>query len=386
MNDSMQHDPLEPEPVIEPRLARALDAHAVRAPRAEFRAALKTQFLNGAHVAEDADPQADAALAAGLDAPNVPHARAEFRESLRTQFLDAPVETSVASESSADHKLARKSAARRSTTKPRGQRTSASKPSSRRRGELAPSPAQGSRRKLQLSMVGLVAAAAIVLLVLRPWQSASSQPNPTRPGYGVVAGGGEFVDHWFVDPTSYVSGEVVIDGVLQPKDVTPAELSARIANAKTIGTQGSNLRVQFGDWFVIGLDGDSLLDIGALPDDPRAGDFTLAAKGGGYQVRTGPAFKDESRKLRFRTNETEVDVVGTIFGINCFGTGTCVCCIEGQVHVSPCAKALAPRGVVADRMSFVYADEEEPMDGAAHAEHVTALKVLQAYEFRPCPR
>lgn len=227
----------------------------------------------------------------------------------------------------------------------------------------------------------MIAVAAVVLLILRPWQGATPQP-----GYGFVAGGGKFVAHWFVDPTSYIPGEVLIDGVLQSKDLTSAELSARVAQAKTVGTEGSNLRIQYGDWFVIAMDADSTLDITELPAGPGTGDFTLAASGGGYQVRTGAAFKSENCKLRVRTPQTEVDVVGTVFGINCLDAGTCVCCTEGSVKVMPLAQAHGPHEVLADTMSFVHTDESVPSLGGTYPDHVPALRALEAYEFKTCPR
>ena len=49
---------------------------------------------------------------------------------------------------------------------------------------------------------------------------------------------------------------------------------------------------------------------------------------------TGPDF-ERGYELTFETDEAVVKVVGTVFGVDAYDSGTCICCYRGNVWVDP---------------------------------------------------
>lgn len=263
---------------------------------------------------QEHDPRPEAELARGLDALR-PAARPEFRATLREGFRAGAqgVQGAQGADGTevADPEPALARALDRLEPRPRPEFRAAL------RALFVGAAARGTRPRLRLVVGGsallLAAAAALVLWVLGP------SPG-SRPG-------------WTVDPRVYVADALTIDGRLVPADAQPERVRELLVGAQEVGALGSGVRLVLGDLFVVELEPDSTLDLSRMPPDPREGRLVLAAQSGVFRFATGPGFP--GRELRFEAPDVHVEVVGTVFGIDCFEAMTCVCVQEGTVRTTP---------------------------------------------------
>lgn len=326
---------------------RALDAALSSYPRtaagADFRARLRQQFVSGEIDAElEGDPSKDVVtfetaasqsgavidLEPALEALQPTAARLAFKRELREQFVGA-----VEGEGAAPQRHVAKTSRRPRASRPR--RDSG--------GSHVPSGARRHRRQTWFMGAGALALAAalVVSLVLR---------TPARAGWQVLSMASvPAATDFQVDGVAFISGQ-----------------DLAFANRITAGSEV--LRLQFHDQLVVDLEPGSSLDISGTRG---AGDIVLAMAGerGGYRVATLDGFDGSQRRLLFRTPDAEVEVRGTVFGIDRYQddkpgvSGTCVCCCKGEVLVRAVDSA-AEASVLAGKSSYVLASvgEINPMD------------------------
>ena len=292
----------------------------------DFRARLRERFVAGAFeddpdlskhavTSETVMSQSDDVmdLEPALQAIQPPAARPEFKQELREQFLGA-----ASGEQVVAHRPSPRPSPKPSSKPIRRSRPGRARRKAGSKGSQAPRGARRQRRLTWSIGGGAVAIAAALLAVffLRT-PAAVSAPS---------AG-------WQLLPIASVPAPSAfqVDGVA----FVPGQDLAK-ANVITAGTEV--LRLQFYDQLVVDLEPGSSLDIRGTRGD---GDIVLAMAGrrGGYRVATLGGFDSTQRRLLFRTPDAEVEVRGTVFGIDRYEVsksaagGTCVCCCRGTVLV-----------------------------------------------------
>ncbi|MBL8863739.1 MAG: hypothetical protein JNK02_17250 [Planctomycetes bacterium] len=277
------------------------------------------------HPLEPVEP--DAALARALAHLERPSARPEFRAAVRARFLAA--EPGVGAQGGGPGASAEHGAP--------GQGAPTSVPDA--------SPA---RRNLVFLAGALAAAAAIVLTL---FLARSRAPV------------------WTVHPSTTAS-VVRIDGV-----VLSIADSARVATALLAARE---LEVDSGT-LRLGVRGEAWLELGpgtrlSQMKFAPAGPYQLRTDRGSLAVATLAPFG--RRGLRVLTDDFEVQVTGTVFGVDVDETGSCVCTLEGTVRCDP-AGAEPARSVEAGSMCFAWRDRRAALWGVAHAEHLAPLRALR---------
>lgn len=271
-----------------------------------------------------------------------PAARPEFRAALRERFL---AEASDAS--TADPRLDAASSAMRTSAKPSESASTpfGKAPTSSREADDAPQP----RRRVVWIAAALTAAAAIVLTVFL-----------TRPRTAL----------WRVHGDSSAT-TVLIDGVPLRVDDT-ARLVEALLVARELETVGGNLRLCVRDEAWIELAPGTKL---SQMKFAAAGPYQVRADRGSLAVATLPTFG--GRGMRVLTDDVDLQVTGTIFGVDVDARGTCLCTLEGSVRCIPIG-GQAPKPVDGGHMCYAYRDKSEPKWGAAYEPHLTPLRELRA--------
>lgn len=212
--------------------------------------------------------------------------------------------------------------------------------------EVAPA-APAPRRRLALLAGALAAAAALVVTLFL-----------TRPRAAV----------WQVHAASTATA-VLVDGIAFRLD-DPAPLVEALGTARELEVQGGTLRLGVRDEVWIELADDARL---SQMKFAAAGPYQARAERGSLRVATLPAFG--GRGMRVTTADFDLQVTGTVFGVDVSDAGSCLCTLAGSVRCDPTGAPGA--GPVAEgRMCFVYRDGAAPLWGAAHARHLEPLRHL----------
>jgi len=296
-----------------------LGAWVVPEARAEFRAGLRDAFVQGnfgAPSVADDDGHISALeeeLGPYLEQVAAPPARQPFVRDLREEFVAG--------------------------------RSAVPTPRPIRRAQRVPRRARSLSMRWRLVTGGLLAAAAAVLLLSRP-KIVVPTPGVPAPGDPVTPVALAQPVAWAAVPgVDLVASGLTIDGEsVVGLDARQAEDKLRTATA--IVTGGEAARFVMGEYFVLELAANSsieLLENSQLTQDgapdagfghPEARRFILRGDQGAVRVATGPSFPGS--RMTVEAPFMEVDVVGTIFGIDVFkGQATCLCCAEGTVEVRP---------------------------------------------------
>ncbi len=239
----------------------------------------------------------------------------------------------------------------------------------------APVSARSQRRRTWSIVGGAVAlaAAAVVAMVWVP-----SGTGGTGGSAGLGTSGWSFL----------AGGQVAqVDG--QAAQASGGGPLALAGSPKVVTAGDQILRIQYLDEMVVELEPGSSLDISDLTEEGHADDgwvLTMSGDKGGYRVATMEDFRLKERSLRFRTPDAEVQVVGTVFGIDRYTgegdepKGTCVCCCDGEVQVTSRSDGRSD-AVVAGASNYVYSDSGSlnPMANMP-GPHAKPLEVLaEAY-------
>lgn len=258
---------------------------------------------------------------------------AAFRDQMRERFLSAASASSATAEGASarsagsDHvEVPEQSTPTRSAAHPRQRQSqSQSSPSVTRR---APASARSQRRRTWSLVGGSVALAAAAVLVMALLPRGGTEVAPAS-GWSLLSGGqvalvdGQALD--LADSSALSGGGFALADA--PQQVTAGD---------------ETLRLRFGDQMVLELEPGSTLDVSDLTEAGHAdGEWVLSMQGetGGYRVATMEGFRRDERRLLFRTPDAEVEVVGTVFGVDRYPdrvggkSGTCVCCCDGEVQV-----------------------------------------------------
>lgn len=313
------------EEQLDPALARALDAQGMPPARPAFRAELREAFLTGVF-GDEQDELLERALTGH---GRVPAARPEFRAELRRSFLEA-------GRAAGARTPARPTPARRTAREDRG-------PAARRRGPST------SRRPWTLLAGGLLtAAAALLLVLLGPWSATATDPTGSL---------------WRLAGAAPAQG-LLVDG-------SPWGGQEPLAGARRVRTGPERARLVLGRQLVVELGPDSEL---VLADPGTPGALVFEGERGHLRFATGPDL-DPGRGLLVRTRDAEVEVLGTVFGVDVYDEGTCVCCTRGEVQVRSRATGEDQR-VAALGRGFVTADEGALLAGEIAADHREPLDEL----------
>jgi len=150
--------------------------------------------------------------------------------------------------------------------------------------------------------------------------------------FGVVVGANKLsqprgASSWSIASAASNVSEIQVDGAYG-KDVI--ELESMLASAQSITTGDTTVRLKYADLFVLELGEESTIDLTQLPVDGE-GSYILTGEKGSLRLATGPGFP--GHELIFRAPDLEAGIIGTIFGVDIFPYGTCLCCTEGLIGV-----------------------------------------------------
>lgn len=315
-------------------------------------------------------------------APETP--KPAFREQMRERFLSAgnassaplsQVHSSAGGPLASDPESAESMDA--GPEEPQGQGraanlrpVTAAGPDQRRGRRTAPSrraPVSArSQRRRTWSIVGgaaALAAAAVIAMIWIPGGTAA----PAASGWSLLAGG----------QVAQFDGQAL---------EAPGDGQLAVAGSPKIVTAGDEtLRLQFLDQMVLELEPGSSLDISDLTEEGHADDgwiLTMSGDSGGYRVATMAGFRRDDRRLTFRTPDADVEVVGTVFGIDRYvgrevgPDGTCVCCCDGEVRVTSRSNGQSG-AVVSGTSNYVHSESgaQNPMPKMP-GPHAKPLEVL----------
>lgn len=274
-------------------------------------------------MSRDVDPQHERELESALRGVPAPRARPEFRAGLHQRFLHAA--SGAESEAGA-----------------RGARAHAAPPS-------APRP----RPRFRFLLGSLAAAAAILFLIVRM--------TLHQPATWTVLSG---------------TGTVIVDGrSIEVSD--PRRLVDALRSAKTIETLESALRIELRDELVLDLDPHTRLENVRFP---AVSPYALSAVSGAVHVATTNAF--HGGRLTISTPDLELDCVGTVFGVDLFAEGTCVCCLEGEVKVgarSRNAQSAAHEALAGEQSCFVQRASGKLATESLVQDHAEVLRELSSW-------
>jgi ferric-dicitrate binding protein FerR (iron transport regulator) len=247
-----------------------------------------------------------------------PAARTEFREELRRNFM---------------------SAARRASTTPLFDVVE------------EPRAKPSSRRPSGLIWAGLLSAAAAVVVLL-----VYMKPSDSR---------------WKVlDGSS--AGVVHVDGVaIRGEDRERLERS--LVEAHEIRSEG-RLRLRFADWYLLELAPNSHVALSPIEQRARPEPLTFHVQEGTLRLRTGPSFRGE--EMCVTTEDASLRVTGTNFAVDRVKDGTCICCLNGSIKVTP-PKPQEVETVGGDRTYHVYRDGHPPKRDVIVEAHSGPLHELE---------
>lgn len=264
--------------------------------RPSFRSSLRASFLAGRFVG-DGDPPAVVARALGrLPAPQV---RADFRARARAAFLAGDA---VAAEPAPV--LEAPVSARRTKPVPRprtARTTTAARP-----------------RWAQFGAALAVAAALVAAVWLR---SPASSPGSSSDRGSAVAASWTALD-------GVVPAGLTVEGITV---ADAADVQARLARGGAVSTGPEGLRLVLGDELVLDLGPHTKARLPGVSVGARNIEFALDE--GSLRLATGATFRADGvpRRLLVRTAHVEALALGTIFGVDCDASYSCVCCLEGEV-------------------------------------------------------
>ncbi len=205
-------------------------------------------------------------------------------------------------------------------------------------GEFGTAPRRVERlpwtlRPMTRWTVGAAAAAASLVAVLALNQS---------PEWRLSGGGGEAI--------------AVVDG--RPVPMAHAEELARLvrpgARVRIPDTRG--LELMSAGQMAIELSPGTDFTVPAVPGRWFARHVSAEVRDGRLHLTTGAGFRGAT--LAITTPEARVLVTGTTLAVICGPGGTCVCVLEGTVHVGPSSGAMMP--VAHGHRGFVYDDGRPP--------------------------
>jgi len=166
---------------------------------------------------------------------------------------------------------------------------------------------------------------------------------------------------------------VTIDGVpIQSGD--RARVERALVEARDIRT-ASNLRVRLGDWYALELAPGSHLSLSPIEQRSRLEPLFMQIDSGTLRVRTGPAFRGDV--MRIDTDDVSVSVTGTTLGIDIVDDGTCVCCLNGSVKVTP-ARSKTSDTLTGEGTYHAYRAGGAPKKAAIVEKHAEPLRALDA--------
>lgn len=346
---------VELEPTEE--LAALLDGCDAPA-RPEFRSALRDAFVGGSIGLSKPDPADESelpdAIRAALDAwaPAPPTAAA--RDAVREAFLAAgpPFQhaSGVPSAAGTRHDRERRS---------------------------APAPARRMSTQLRLVVGGGLFAAAAALLILLRGGLEGAEPSGAGAEIAQAERAGWTLDSGTVDA---LGEEALLAAIRVDGEALPSldDFGIALAGAQRIEVVGASIRMRRGDAYVMELgEGTTVRFEMEDPTAPEGSDVLFAASGA-VRVATGPGF-DPSVPLVVHTPHLRTAVTGTIYGIDVFEQGTCVCCLEGSVEARSHLEGARPFDVPAAATRVLALNEVRPDVHPLEASHADPLRKLQGY-------
>lgn len=325
-------------------LANVLRAWRAPEPSEAFRAAVRNnlQGLQQRRTEAGQEPS----LGRTLKAWEAPPPSDEFQQSLREQFLRGETGTGVV------HPF-RESAGDREVP-----------------GRSGP--------PVWMRVVPLLAAAALVLWITTRGDDRAKSSGGVTAAPQVVAG------LWSL-PDGVPAQGLRLDGALlaanQPAD--SANVAAALQSGAWIQAPAEEpLRLAYGRLFQVLLAPGSRLDLRGVQEDRDDRSLRLAMdqESGGYAIGTGPDFKPGQYELVFATPDAEVLVTGTVFAVDRYPSGTCVCCAEGSVVVQG---EQGQATTTAGRSHFVRTSGTCHDNGEISHEHLAPMERLMGAEPPP---
>ncbi len=281
------------------------------------------------------DPRVDPELESAIESElaSRPMASETFRNSLRGKFVSGALDPSAP-----DVETQPKAPAK---AKPLSSARSASEV---RRRRAQSSKAAKSARTNQLRWI--LAAAAVLILSTLGWWFQGRRGSPEASRWRVLAAATE---QW-----------------------SPAELA--VGGQWT--TQESAAVLRLDSQLVIELGPNSNVRLLELYDAVGTGQTRLELLAGSLHVATSKAFAP--RRLSVLAPHSEIDVVGTEFGIDIIpDVATCICCNEGKINVrSPQGSA---HTLAAGEMAWCTWDDNMPMYAPAKREHLVPIEALRRW-------
>lgn len=274
----------------------------------------------------------DGALELALASVPRPTARAEFKTGLRRNFL---------------------SAARGASTIPLVDVVE----EPRKKG--------GSRGTDRRVWAALLAAAAVVVAML-----AYMKPRDSR--WKVVDGPPAGIDARSGGAGETPTDLVYVDGVAM-RGQDHERLEKSLVDAHEIRSDG-RLRLRFADWYLLELAPHTRLALTPVEQRSRPEPLAFQVEEGALRVCTGPAFRGE--EMHVTTEDASLRVAGTIFAVDVFKDGTCICCLQGTLKVTV-PKTPAVESVDGEHMFRLYRDGRSPKRDTIPDAHSEPLRELE---------
>lgn len=315
---------------VEPALARALECFDSPPARGDFRRQLQDECQAVAAESRRC-AELESLLAPALEIFGAAAARptfeTELRESFRAGAFEVQVDPPLAAEGGFDELEAYEPEVQDLMLRPVRRSGSASgkrKAPPRVRVGAPSSDATGDaesaqRNRWAMPLVAVLAVAAAVLLYPRFFGSTTFVQS-----------------HWVIDENTILVGASMLNDEPIQEELSPAQLDElwSAGGALSHGADaGEDLRIRFGEYFVIELEPGSRVKLPALARLVPGQAMILEGEEGHFRIATSPRFKDEAAMLRFETGELAVDCTGTVFGVDISPAGTCVCCTQGEVKI-----------------------------------------------------
>jgi len=310
---------------------------------------------------EPQDERPEPWLQGALDSVEPPRARPAFRDALRARFIASDAAAGAGSDELVELEPLESAdgadASNESAAGPKALRPAPARPGkvhsgkTRRASKSRDDESAPRQRRFGpwIAGVAFAAAAALAILFFAPTRAARV----------------ELVDSRVASLT--LDGAAVSDG---------ADLVQRLKVGSKLETASETVRLRLDQAVLVELAEGTRLSLVTWDEAPD-GETVLDLASGGVRVLTGPGFAP--RRLRVRSPDAEVAIVGTEFGVDVVeGAGTCVCCTHGVIAVTPNGRDKADK-IVEGGMSFCFSSGAAPMLGDAKEQHASDVTKLRRY-------
>ena len=173
--------------------------------------------------------------------------------------------------------------------------------------------------------------------------------------------------------SAHGEGIAVVDGRPVPLGHT-TDLDALFRpGVRVMIPEGSEVELRAGDVMLAQIASGSDVTVPSLPGRWFARRAIGEVRSGEIRLTTGAGFHGAT--LALQTPDAQVRVTGTTLAVICESAGTCVCVLEGRVHVGASPRTM--EAVTGGTRGYVFADGRPMLHEAMRADEVPRLTALR---------